>query len=444
MTRTLWIINHYAHHRDRDGRATRHQHLAEALAAHGWHTVVIAAGTDHPTGRSHVSGLRLRERWSGGGHEFCWLRGVDHRGSGRRRTVRRVADIAVFTALLLAPGTLRGLPGPDVVIGGSFHPFAALAASTLARRFGVPFVFEPRDLWPESVVGLAGVSERHPLVRVLRVVEHRTVSRAVHVTSPLEGVGRYYRERGHDVPFTWVPNGVDLSEEPDERDGHDGHDGRTTDRGVTADADADAFTVTYLGSMGPANALEAVLDGFDIAWRQSRLDGGPALALRLVGDGSDVTRLRERASRLPSAGAVRWDGRVPQDVARTIGRSAGCLVVNMHDLPLYRHGVSMNKQYEYMLLGRPLLVGASVPLEPVRASRCGVHVEPDDPGALAAGMLRLAAMPAAVRDEMGRRGREHVRREHDYRALAATLAEVLDGVVVDRQAPSPDIRGGRS
>jgi len=432
--KTLWIINHYAHHLERDGRATRHQHLASGLVAHGWRTVVIAAGTEHPTGRSRMHGTRLRDDWTGDGYAFRWLRGVDHRGSGRRRAIRRVADIAAFTTLLLTPGTLHGLPRPDVVLGGSFHPLAAWAASVIARRHRVPFVFEPRDLWPESALGLAGMTERHPVIRLLRAVERRTVSRAAHVVSPLEGVGRYYRERGHDVPFTWVPNGVALGSAC-------APEVAARERGDTATTPEDRpFTVTYIGSMGPANALEAVLDGFDLAWRRCREQGGPEIALRMVGDGSDVDRLRDRASRLPSAAAIRWDGRLPQDAARRIGRRAGCLVVNMHDLPLYRHGVSMNKQFEYMLLGRPLLVGAPVSLEPVRLSGSGLEVRPDDPRALAAGIEELATMPPAVRDAMGRRGREYVCREHDYRVLATTLADVL----ADVARPTAHDRGTRA
>ncbi|GAA3340789.1 glycosyltransferase family 4 protein [Curtobacterium pusillum] len=416
--KTVWIVNHYAHHRARDGRATRHEYLAEALVANGWRTIVIAAGTDHPTGRSHLNGRKLTEQWNGEGYGFLWLRGVDYRGAGMGRAVRRIADILLFTILLLLPGTVRRLPRPDVIIGGSFHPLAAWGASVLARRLGVPFVFEPRDLWPESAVGLAGLTERHPAIRVLRVLERTIVARAAHIVSPLDGVGRYYADRGYTGDFTWVPNGVavdQLAEDQAEPD-------------VTV-SDNEGFTITYIGSMGPANALESVIDAFEVATsRAAERCLGP-LSLRMVGDGSDVTALRERASRLQSAASITWDGRVSQAQARMIGRQAGCLVVNMHDLPLYRHGVSMNKQYEYMLLARPLLVGAPVALEPVVASRSGVHVGADDVDALAEGMLALAAMPAAERDAMGARGRAHVLRHHDYRNLAAVLADALDSTL---------------
>ena len=413
--KTVWIVNHYAHHRGRDGRATRHEYLAEALVAEGWETVVIAAGTDHPTGRSHLRGRTFSQRWHGDGYSFLWLRGVDYRGAGLRRAVRRVADILLFTALLLVPGMLRRLPRPDVIVGGSFHPLAAWAASVLARRLRVPFVFEPRDLWPESALGLTRMSESHPAIVALRVLERTIVRRSVSIISPLEGVGQYYAERGYAGSFTWVPNGVSIDQIDDDN---------ALDR-RTADAEQH-FTITYIGSMGPANALEAVIDAFDLAAAQASERGLPALTLRMVGDGSDVTALRRRASRLQSGASIVWEGRVSQAEARSIGRQAGCLVVNMHDLPLYRHGISMNKQYEYMLLGRPLLVGAPISLAPVAASRSGLHVGAGDVDGLAEGMLALAAMPETERTAMGRRGRDHVLAEHDYRTLATRFAGALD------------------
>lgn len=422
--RTAWIVNHYAHHRSRDGRATRHQCLAESLPRSGWHAVVITSATDHPTGRSHMHGLRLRERLVHEASEFCWLRGIDHRGRGFRRALLRLGDIALFTVMLLTPGMFRGLPRPDVVVGSSFHPLAAWGASVLARRFGVPFVFEPRDLWPESAIGLAGMREGHIVVRALRRIERTTVRRSAHIVSPLDGVGRYYAERGYGGPFTWVPNGIDTDHvEPKPADAHAGQDTSPEDH-------HDTFTVTYIGSMGPANALETVVDGFDIAYRSAAAAGGPPLTLRLVGDGPDREALRERVSRLQAENRVTWDGRVPQGVARTIGRRAGCLVVSMRDLPLYRYGISLNKQYEYMLMGRPLLVAGPVALESVVATGSGVHVAPDDPRALADGILALARTPETERAAMGARGRQHVLREHDYRVLAQRYAAALDAASI--------------
>lgn len=52
------------------------------------------------------------------------------------------------------------LPRPDVVIGSSVHPFAAVAGALLARRYKVPFIFEVRDLWPQTLVDMGSLARR--------------------------------------------------------------------------------------------------------------------------------------------------------------------------------------------------------------------------------------------------------------------------------------------
>ena len=47
---------------------------------------------------------------------------------------------------------------PDVVVGTSPQFLAVVAADAVSFHRGIPFVFELRDLWPESIaaVGAAG------------------------------------------------------------------------------------------------------------------------------------------------------------------------------------------------------------------------------------------------------------------------------------------------
>ena len=65
---------------------------------------------------------------------------------------------ASFTLSAMTIGRLR-VPMPDVVIATSPQLLCGLAGYTLARGLGVPFVFEVRDLWPESILAVEAMHD---------------------------------------------------------------------------------------------------------------------------------------------------------------------------------------------------------------------------------------------------------------------------------------------
>ncbi|MBF4601636.1 glycosyltransferase family 4 protein [Frigoribacterium sp. VKM Ac-1396] len=443
--RIVWVVNHYATNHERDGRSGRHEQFARRLTDHGWRAVLIAASTDHPSGRQGFGPGRLRRRWRGPTHDFVWLRGVSY----ARFRAARVLDVLLFTALVLLPGSLRDLPRPDLVVGSSVHPPAAWAGSVLARRLGVPFVYEPRDLWPETLVQFGAIGRRSPVTRVLALLERLCTIRAAHVVSPLEGAGRYLAGRGLHAPFTWVPNGVspelDHDGDGDTRDMAAGADPTTAVARARSSLSTDApFEITYLGSMGPANALGPVVDAFD---RAASRPGGEHLVLRLVGAGPERPVLERRAAAGRHVDRVVFEGQVSQRRARAIGRRADCLVANLLPLDLYRHGTSLNKFFEYLLLAKPVVLGASVPNDPVTDSGAGLRVDGGDVDGLADAFTAVAAMTPAERAERGARGRAHVLAHYDFDLLTARLADAFDAATdaaMVRDGPTPTVLGARS
>jgi len=63
--------------------------------------------------------------------------------------------------------------------------------------------------------------------------------------------------------------------------------------------------------------------------------------------------------------------------------------------------------------------------DPVAEAGAGLTVAPEDAAAVAAGVLKLAALPAAERQAMGERGRSFVLANHTYPVLAARFIEAV-------------------
>jgi len=80
---------------------------------------------------------------------------------------------------------------------------------------------------------------------------------------------------------------------------------------------------------------------------------------------------------------------------------------------------------DYMMAQRPVLHSVEAGNDPVAEAGAGLTVPPQDASAVAEGLLKLAAVPAAERAAMGRRGREFVLANHTYPVLAQRFIDAV-------------------
>jgi len=398
----ILLINHYAVP-ERGSFGTRHAVLARFLRELGHEVTVMASAI--PDGRHEtvpVSGL-FADRIEGGVH-FRFIR------TNRYRSLPgRFLSMLLFRARAVRASS--DLRAPDVVIGSSVHLHAADAGRRIAHRFGVPFVFEVRDVWPEVFLDMRAMSRRNPVYQYLRFLELRLYREAVAVITLLPGMKEYLRAHGVSEQRIWyIPNGVDtaLFEEP------------------RPPPPAPPFVVSYFGAHGPANGLDTVIRAAAVLKR-----AGAAVKFRLVGDGSRKPALRALASELGiGPDLVEFLDPVPKVALQPLATATHAFVFHLKDLAvLRRYGLSANKLFDYLLAGRPILFACRAANNPVEEAQAGLIVPPEDPEALADAALRLSRTPQAERDSMGRRGREWVREHHDLRRLAGRLASHLEQVV---------------
>lgn len=406
----LWVVNHYAMLQDKDGSRGRHEALALALVPEGWSTAIVAASTSHPEGSQGIPGRKRRRRISTPGVDRFILWAPAYYSNG----IRRVINMVWFTVNLLLPSAMRGAHKPDVILGSTVHLLAAWAAAVLARRHKVPFAFEIRDVWPETLIDLGKLDPRSPVAGLMKRVAMSLCKRADLVVSPLPGIRSYLDENGFEAkPFVWISNGAGF------------HQSVTT----SSPLDDTHFTFMYLGSHGNANALDTLLDAFDLAYQRS----GDLLRLRLVGSGPLKSSLMKKAMSLTSASAITFEEKVPREQVIPLAQEATALVATMGDYPVYRFGISLNKLFDYLQSGRPIVFSSNAPNDPVQDAGAGFTIEAGDPGKLSDAMVSMASTTAEEREQMGARGVQHVVEHYSYAALARQLASALDDLVQSDQ-----------
>ncbi len=317
-----------------------------------------------------------------------------------------------YTWRTLRPSTTAELSSPNAIIGSSVHPFAAWAGLRLAKRKKVPFIFEVRDLWPQTLIDMGRLREHSPLTLLLRHLERTLYQRAQRIISLLPDAYRYIKGLGIDGnKIFWIPNGADV------------HDYSALE---TA-SEEDSFVVMYFGAHGHANDIDTILRAFSIAVNR---EATKRIQLRLIGDGPKKNELIRESNELNLHNCVSFEDPVSKKKIPEIASKADAFIIAVRDLPgLYKYGISMNKLYDYMALGRPVLISVNASNNPIEEASCGITVEPGNPELLADGIIQLASLPLAERLRMGRAGRKYVETHHDYRLLAGELASALDDSV---------------
>lgn len=400
-TKIVWLVNHYAQEPGSSG-GTRHFELARELRRHGWDAWVIAASTQLNTKLQRLRAGETSRVETFEGVPFLWLRAPVHQGNG----IGRIRNMAAFSLRLLRRSTRRQLPRPTVIVGSTVHPLAAWAASRVARSLRIPFIFEVRDLWPETLIDLQRMRRDGLQARLLYRLESHLCRRAHDVITLLPQSIAYFESKG--VPrehIHWIPNGVRI--------GPLAEDVRALDR---------AFTFMYFGAHGTANGLDCLLDAMrGIAATPM----ASSIQLRLVGDGPTKPALVAKARALGLT-SVSFEDPVPKSRIPSLAAEADAFVFNLVDAGVFKYGISSNKLFDYLAAARPTVFCCNSPENPVEASRGGVTVPAGDAAALADAMIRLSMLPPDERRAMGERARAWVIEHHDFQRLGARLASVLD------------------
>ena len=321
----------------------------------------------------------VREVIDGVVHHWVWASSGVHRSRGHR---------AMNYATFAAAAAIRGatLARPDVVWASSPPLPVGSVGELLAARFRRPWVFEVRDLWPESAVSVGWLDEETLVYRALDRLARRCARRAHAAIVPTPGLAEPVRSHGAGAVAV-VPGPVFDSARPVEI--------RTRMRAALGVAD-DTCLFVYMGALGVANGLQTLVDA------AAQVAGDSRMAFLLLGDGSDRRRLeREVAHRRITA--IRILPPVPKDeIPDVLAASDVCLHLLRPD-PLFA-GALPAKTLEYLGAHRPFITTVPGVPERLAVSSGGGFAPSAD--ALVRELKRWSAMSA---DERRRRGEEAFR-----------------------------------
>ncbi len=325
--------------------------------------------------------------------------------------IKRVLDYLSFMISSTMASVFEGKV--DVVVGTSPQFFAACAAWMTGSLKRVPWIFELRDIWPESIKAV-GAMQDSLAIRLLERLElflYRQANRIVTVTHSFK---KTLIQRGIDGrKIMVVTNGVDLShfallpKDP------------ILEKELKLEG---KFVAGYIGTHGMAHALETLLDAAALLQQNPEARD---IRLLFLGDGARKADLVAEAQKRGLDNVLFLDSVPKAEVAR-YWSLLDVSVIHLRKTELFTT-VIPSKLFECMGMGIPVLHGvAGESAEIVLREKVGLVFQPESAQQLVDGLLYLRNNPANYQ-EFRQNGLLAAKR-YDRKTLAMQMLRLMEDV----------------
>ena len=398
--------------------AARVSELAQHWSSVGHDVQVLTGFPNHPDGvippeyRRHFRRMVYREQVERVKVVRSWLLPFPN-----RKSYERILNYSSFFASAAIIGSF--LEQPEVVIASSPQLLVGLSGWWIARLKRARFVLEVRDLWPESLVAVGAGNPNSFLYRALSRIAGFLYRKADHIVV----VTPAFRE--HLIRYSGVPaekisvvtNGVETQLFAP----------RKPDNEIRRVLNAEGkFVASFIGTLGIAQGLETVISA-----AEKLQTTHPNILFAIVGDGAE----RERLVNIVTAKNLRNVRFVPQQrhekIPDYIAASDVCLTL-LRKSEVFET-VIPTKMLEFMSCARPVIVGvAGQAKQIVEQSGAGICIEPETVDELCEAILKFQR-DLWLREELGRNGREYIRKNFSREQTASDYLEVLARLTGQRE-----------
>ncbi len=393
--KNIWIINQTAGKLD-SGWGERHYYLSKHWVDKGYNVKIISGSHNH----LFVNQPLVSKKWFTyenveNGIQFCWVKVPKYNDSGFKKFLSNL--IYTFRLFFLSSKTLGT---PEILIVSSMPIFPIINGLFFKRKFkSNKLIIEIRDLWPLTPMHLKGYSKNHPLIKIVGWFERLAYKKSDKIVSLLPNASEYISNISSDKSkFHYIPNGIDENLIGKEM----------IDKSVSECIPKDKFIVGYAGTIGLANAMEYFIEA-------SLLIKEKNIHFVIVGDGNLKSSFQQKVKNSTN---ITFIDKIKKSQVQAMLSYFDVCYLGRYKSPLYVHGVSYNKYFDYMLAKKPILESSELIKDQVELSGCGIIVKPENIQAIIDGILSLYTMKNGQRDEFGIKGYKFVKEFHDYSFLS--------------------------
>jgi glycosyltransferase involved in cell wall biosynthesis len=385
--------------------ATRTYEHCKKWVEMGHEVTVISCVPHHPMGKAYpgYKNKLVHVEYKDGIKSIKVLTYITANEGFVKRTFNYVFYMVM--AILIAPFLSKA----DVVISTSPQFFNGLAGYFVSRIKRAPWLLEIRDLWPESILAVGAIKNRH-IIKALEAIERFVYRKADHIVPVTNAFKDHIiKHGGREEAITVIRNGVDLnffSEQPADQN-------YARQLGVEG-----KFVASYVGTHGMAHGLDTLVEAAELL--RDRAD----IVFLTAGDGAERARLQQ-AVKEKGLSNVLMLGQLPKADMPKLWSISDASLVLLKKLDLFLT-VIPSKIFESMAMKKPIILGVRGESQQIiEEGGSGITIEPENARELADALVSLADSEQKCR-EIGEAGYRCVAEQFDRTLLAQRFEQVLE------------------
>jgi len=305
------------------------------------------------------------------------------------------------------------LKKPDIIIVTSPSLFVGISALVLSKIKRIPFIFEVRDLWPESAIA-TGVLTNQYLIRILYSFEKTLYRHAqkIVVLTPAFKKDIVKRFPHFENKIEVITNAADFDlMKPDCKDNWVREKYGWKDKKVFA----------YFGAHGVANDLMQVIE---VA---KKFKDNENILFVLVGDGMQKPLLKQKVKLYGLDNIQFFDSVSKEKVGDFINASDVCMAI-LKKTDTFKT-VYPNKIFDYMSCQKPCLVTIDgISRELIEDAKCGYFAEPENDDAFYEVIKKFLSLSEKQMEHMGISGFNYVHKKFDRKELSDKYLKLLKNI----------------
>ncbi|PID82514.1 MAG: glycosyltransferase WbuB [Clostridiales bacterium] len=379
--------------------------MAKEWVKLGYEVRIIAADFSHLRRINPQINKDFEEEMIDGIH-YHWVHTIKYDGNG----IKRALTMFQFVCKLMfhAKKIARKFK-PDVVITSSTYPLDTYAGQRISKFSNSKLIHEVHDMWPITPIEIGGMSEKNPFIVILQKAEISFCKNSDYVVSLLPFAKNYLIEKGMEKDkFIHVSNGVSKDEWAESLKIQS-----EKLKIIKELKDRVDLLICFFGSHTKSYSLDYIIKAV------KKFEN---VGLLFVGNGIYKKELMEMSE---DNNNIRFIDPIPKKSIPDLLKYVDVTYIGAVNNTMFRFGISMNKLFDSMMGGKPILYAVNAPNNYIESYCCGISVEAENVKALEAGIEEFLNMSEEDRLKLGNNGKNAIKENFTYESLAYKFSKIF-------------------